>query len=675
MYLNAEHTQMTVAPVRNTAFHLNALGLLEWYDPKSVFLGNMFVHEDGTVTVEVFLKHPFIGFKEYTGFDVRGIVMFPKKYEFPASEVSLPGFFPGETALLNPDGYTRRWNPTEFSAGTIPFNYFDGNLIPHGMGAKATSLVNPYRCYYTKADRRYFAAGDTQARHYHLSFAPGPMVFAYAVDVSWGEATIDLDPKGKPTYIPQSFAVTANSIEPYDIKLKALTGELNCSLSVYAGGSANISVQVSDWNGGALVDFPKITVEAPDLFDGVAHPTDGSGDVTTYTYDIPISNTKVMVPGTHPVLFSFEDPETDPYYVPGKKLTAYQVFMLDVVERNPPFCLDLTGIHSVFGGSYPLSGSPGALHMDCSFVPVKVGGAGGLLFDGGIQGGNEWVQVAAIPGAGGPASATTIIQRKGILAGRALVVQTNDYNGHLIVVSDADADNMLIYSAAGQYLTEYDLGPGDDGRNEPVCLAANPSNGDTWLVGNKGSMGIQLERWVYVEQGSAFKYIAHPMATVDLAPWLGDNPRPLGIAINGEKNWLYLFHAKDQGSVEVFDISQYPPVHLDQWSVSHVIGQDIQTTSVSGLRKLIGADILIDHADGEDAARCRILAFANTAVGGSTLVRLDTWCQTLNSTLLGTPFSCMAINNLAGTSNRTLVFFPLVGSTTYVAFLAPESGW
>jgi len=348
---------------------------------------------------------------------------------------------------------------------------------------------------------------------------------------------------------------------------------------------------------------------------------------------------------------------------------------VNVVEIPPPFCLSQKGIHSVFSGSYNISGTPGALHMDASFLPDKVGGTGSLLFDGGISGGNELVQIAAIPGAGGPVGATTLFQRQGLNAGRALVVQTDELSGHVLLVTDADPDNLLIYDAAGTYLTEYDLGTGDASWNEPVALVTDPTNGDVWMIGHKGSQGIDMERWAYIEQGSTFTYTADFSARVDLLPYMGSDPKPLGIALNGEMHRLYVFHAMDNGTIDVFDYSQFPPTHMDEWSRSNVMGQPIAPSSVSGLRKYVGADLIIDHVGGEDAAQCHMLAFANTASGGSVLIKLDVWAQQMNFASLGTPFACMAINNLPNPSDRTLVLFPTVQSINYIAFLAPTSGW
>lgn len=676
MYLNEDHTSLTVLPSRGTTWHLNALGIIEQYNPKAVTILNTYTHSDGTITASVSMKHPMENMPKYTAFDIRGIMMLPAKYYFPMTKVKLPGLKLGEAALLNADGYTRRWNPSEFSSAVSPFNYFDGKLIPEGMGILANATVNPYRCFFTNPNRRYFESGKEDVRHYHVSFPPGKQVFGYAVDASWGEPTSNIGSDGQPTKIPQSFQLTANSIEPYNITLSSTQSELVCSIGIYASGSMNLTIKVEDWNKGAYVPFDKVKIEAPDLFDGIKNPWTGSGNDYSYAYQIVLPNTKQVFPGKYPVLFSMEVPDVDNTFVPGFPLTAYQVFWAEVKEINPPFCSSLKGIHNLFAGSGNLNGTPGALHMDCAFLPAKVGGTGGLIFDGGIVGGNQHIQVAAIPGTGGNTTANTLFQRKGIDAGRALVVQTNSFNGHIILVNDSDADNMLIFNATGTLLKNYDLGDGQDGLNEPVALVANPSNGDIWLIGHKGNQGIHLERWAYVEgEYGFFQYIADPASTVDLSTYLGSNPKPLGIAVNGLWEMLYVFHARNKGSIEVFDISLVPPVRLDKWSRSNVIGLDVTPTNVSGLRKLIGGDIVIDHADGEDLAKCRILVFANVPDIGSRLVRVDGWCQYLNQSNLGSPFACMAINNLPNVLDRCLVLFPVVPSVNYLTFLAPVSNW
>jgi hypothetical protein len=853
MHLNADHTKIDVEPVRGAAFHLNALAIMEAFDPTSVAVGDSVIHDDGTITVVVTLTHPFPQYTEYTAFDVRGIVMLPAVLEWPAHEVSTPGYLPGQSALLNADGYTRRWNPTEFSGFDRPFSYFDGRYIPEGMGALCTSLVNPYKRFYTLEDRAVFLAGMSHSRHYHMSFPPGPFTFAYAVDASWdkhnprdayatsfeeddqmkdqwttlsqdfGETSywkcdffqgeinnrdetcmsygapetgavlfspafkipsnpddvklylehtilwdqvneydlctmlicpdlnvlhsqpltatnhpygyqndpifhlswwmfdydiegvedeFDLSPALKtfdtgvfylvfayytfdgddgtnlggwtlknmrivdanapPVDIPGDFPRRANSMEPYLCNVTDVQGQLQCSLNDFAGGSVNVKMEVSDWQQGASVLFSHVAVEAPELFEGVAHPWTGSGDVSTYTYEIVVPNTLETEPGEYPALFSIEYPKAeDPYYTPDQVLTAYQMFNLEVEEINPPYCDLATSTHSR-DNTYQLLGSQPNQHLDADFLPVVSGGAGALLFDGGLIGGNEHIMVADIGASGGDKSANTLIQRTGVDAGNAFVIESNEYNGHILIVSSADPDDLLVYNAAGTLLKTYDLGRGEDGYNEPVCLAANPVNGDVWIVGDRGEDGgYRLERWAYLTQGTEFAYSYDPTATIQLEDYLGTSPKPLGLEFNNYYGYLYLFHGRFFGSIDVFELDSRPPAYVEQWSRDNIFGESVVTAHVSGLRKQIGGGIVIDHGDGDLDSRCRVYVFANLQSGSSKLVRLDAWCQSRAIVPIGSLSSCMTLSNLPEPTNRSLVFFPLDAGQAYNFWLAP----
>jgi len=861
MTLNDDHSEIAVEPLRSTQLHLNVVGTIESISPTSIAIGNIVINPDGSITVEVSLTHPLIGYDKYTGFDVRGIMMLPSVYSFPAHALTTPGIFVGESALLNADGYTRRWNPTEFSDGVMPFAYKDGKWIPKGMGALCTSLVNPFKAYYSFTNRRYIKPGDIVIRHYVISFPPGPQVFAYAIDASWepnivtvayqtsfeesdpdsgnwdakelangtptdfwkcgwftgsvnvrdevcsaymGEQigavlfsrefsipddTSDVDLKIKhtlefptdnlydgaavfvtpdfalnpiielscgthaydtlddpyahfdwwtkdyilpdwdifdmspaltqlkalgetkfrvifvfanayddieitkpgwtinemeiwdynapPTEIPGSFPPGANSLEPYEMKLTEVQGSMDCSLGKYAGGSVNVKIQVSDWQGGANVAFDKVRLEAPDLFDGTVSPWTGSGSISTYTYEIAVPNDKKATPGEVPVLLSLISGDEDENYLPEDPLAAYMMFTLEVNEISPPFCLDETAIHTDYAGTFQIQGSSVNQHLTCSFMPIISGGAGGLLYDGGISGDTEHIQVAAIPGQGGTTTGNNLIEFTGGQAGNAFVLEANEFNGHILVVTTDDRDNMLIYNAAGNLLkSSFDLGNGQDGIDEPVVVATNPANGDIWIIGDRGTDGIFLERWAFVKDGDVFDYIKDPASQIDLSGILGGAPKPFGIAFNTYYNVMYLFHGRFFGSLEVYELGHTPPLHNDELSAINLFTKSLTPTLAPGLRKQLGGGIAIDHVDGDgdSAGACRILMFANTDDGGSQLVKYDTWGHKLGSSTLGSPFSCMDINNLPNTADRSLAFFPLSQGMAYSLFLAPV-GW
>ena len=671
--LNDDHTEIAVEPARTVQWHLNALGIIEKVASNSIKIIDIYIYADKSFTVAINLLSPLSDYPEYTAFDVRGIVMLPSSLDFPGLGLTAPTpFFPGP-ALLNSEGYTRRWNPTEFSEGVVPFKYKDGKLIPKGMGAKCDSLVNPFRNFYTNEERHYFMAGGGVTQHYHLAFPPKKMIFGYAVDASWGDPTENLSPKGKPTEIPGSFRISANSVEPYAIKLIDTEGMMKCSLGEYAAGDNNVTFEVDDWQGDACVPSAKVKAEAPALFDGVANPWTGSGTSDQYEYQVVIQNEKQTLPGLYPMLVSVESTgDGDQFWTLDDPLAAYQMFLLEVVEITPPFCNGKIGVHNWNGGMWNISNTYGALHLDCSFLPKLVGAEGAVIFDGGLLGGNEQIQAAAIPGSGGNTNGLTLIQRKGIYAGNANVLQANPFNGHVLLATTADPDNILVYTTAGQLLREYDLGDGDNGSNEPVALTTNPDNGDFWFVGDKGSQGIFFERWAYAEQGGDFDYISDPLNLIDLQPYLDAGAKVLGLALNPYEKFLYIFHSGSNGSIETFDLSVVPPAHKEIYSSSNLFDGPLAPIAVTDLRKVIGADLALDYKDEDKDARCRLTAFATTASFGTQIVRLDAWGQRLGKGSIGGPFSCMAINNLPDVEDRAAVLFKISNQLTYSIYLAPN---
>jgi len=116
--------QFTADPVKGTLdavqlregnMHLNALFFLE--PPPLVNLTLESLQFNGnTIDAEIGLKHPFVGATQFTGFDVCGIFITSGTVTgFDDTDLRMAG--DGDTRLLNPDGYSRWWNPSEFPTG------------------------------------------------------------------------------------------------------------------------------------------------------------------------------------------------------------------------------------------------------------------------------------------------------------------------------------------------------------------------------------------------------------------------------------------------------------------------------------------------------------------------------------------------------------------------------
>ncbi len=106
---------------------------------------------DGLIEVDIGLTHPNDD-AIFTGFDVCGTIISQGSIEASGdSSVLIPG--PDDLHLLNPDGYTRWFNPTEFpyDAEHKMTGYVDGVMGTPDSSADYSATVNAYK---------YFADGD-----------------------------------------------------------------------------------------------------------------------------------------------------------------------------------------------------------------------------------------------------------------------------------------------------------------------------------------------------------------------------------------------------------------------------------------------------------------------------------------------------------------------------------
>ena len=84
-YFNEDHTSVDVVPLRQARLHLNALKFLESYCADCLQITKIKNNGDSTIDLTVRITHPFAGHPEYTGFDVKGIIMFNGSYEYEYS--------------------------------------------------------------------------------------------------------------------------------------------------------------------------------------------------------------------------------------------------------------------------------------------------------------------------------------------------------------------------------------------------------------------------------------------------------------------------------------------------------------------------------------------------------------------------------------------------------------
>ena len=222
-YIDESHENIEVVPKRQKQFHFNAMKYLEGgpcYDCvriDSISPGA----EPGTINIEVAIRNPFPSNNlAYTGFDVKGILMFSSSYSCIVGD--WPEMFPpdggpariswrerGDPEVLNPDGYSFRWSPSYSDYYGYPqpvLKYIPGK---YSMGVP-DAHINAHKNFYTHEKRHMFLPGYEVKRTYIVWLPPGPVIAGYAVEACWEPPIVT--PVGNPE---TDFPITANQPEPY----------------------------------------------------------------------------------------------------------------------------------------------------------------------------------------------------------------------------------------------------------------------------------------------------------------------------------------------------------------------------------------------------------------------------------------------------------------------------
>jgi len=225
-YIPETHDRIEMIPQRISQGHLNVLKWVEDMCYDCVEIAGVHNNGDSTIDVMVRITHPRPGEAVYTGFDVKGIVMFDGTYEMPSVR-TLPPYGDtvyisarelGDPELLNADGFTMRWSPSYDSGSSLPIlNYWKGR---HAFGADPAATLNGYIDFYTNEERHMFEAGKSVTRTYHIHLPQGPISMGYAVEACW--VPPDVMPVTDPV---EDFPISANQAEPYYYRVVINNGE------------------------------------------------------------------------------------------------------------------------------------------------------------------------------------------------------------------------------------------------------------------------------------------------------------------------------------------------------------------------------------------------------------------------------------------------------------------
>jgi len=281
---NTDTGEAHVFQSRQTQTHVNVAGILNNTGGISL-VGHPELNEPqyGSFYFDITLTHPFTK-PAFTGFDVKGILITPGTLSIG----NLKFADVDEIRMGQPDGFTRWWNPTEFSTPGL-FGYNHGNLATAPQTA-LTANVNPYMQFADIIEpedwayeelvsvpldddlgRGRFSAGASNTRQYHIYFPlnPGPeVIVGYAVDASWAPPS-----PNPPTQIPDDFPINANQPEPFFVDFYYSANSLYYdSETMNGGGAMVVEVDVCDWqglkNGSNKFEVSAVRVYCPGLWDG-----------------------------------------------------------------------------------------------------------------------------------------------------------------------------------------------------------------------------------------------------------------------------------------------------------------------------------------------------------------------------------------------------------------------
>jgi len=308
---------------------------------------------NGLFVLDITLAHPFATKLQFSGFDVKGVFI------TPGSLMVGPLFFADvdEARLENADGYTRWWNPTEFTTPGM-LGYTQGILTKSSPSA-LTATVNPYKLFADRlgaedslswivsepldspVGRAVFAAGSTNTRRYEIRFpmTPSPqIVYGYAVDCAWNPPS-----PNPPGEVPDDFPMNANQPEAYRLVVQPTADTLYYDSEAGVGGGVlRLQINVHDWQGQAVGDVePEVSavrVYAPGMMSGGVDAPFLNKTADKARYAVDLSGTAVpSQAGLTLLICRVESSDGSTYKqasapAPNDPLSAFQVIVLDIPD-------------------------------------------------------------------------------------------------------------------------------------------------------------------------------------------------------------------------------------------------------------------------------------------------------------------------------------------------------
>jgi len=337
IYMDPEKDEWEIQPAREVTIHANIRRFLEDGLPCSDCLKIVGISPgpENTKYVQIKISHPWDENTTFTGFDVRGIAMWNGSEFWPVSGLLTQNPSGSDAYVLNADGYTTIFNPTNFPPGSSApiFTYTQGKFATSTF---PNSTLNPYLDYYIGEERHFFPPGESVVRTWQIRMPSSPpFVLGYAVDASWEPP----NPK-PPVNVPDDFPISANRAEPYKLQVYQ-----PAPLEPDPGSETTLEISIWDWQN----DPGEVWVECPQLWEGKAVAQSMSWDGEKTIAFVPVTNALGAAPGKYRALVGAQDSSTSP---PPWDLTAYVFTEIEVGEHvnHPPVAAAFAEQYTAYSG-------------------------------------------------------------------------------------------------------------------------------------------------------------------------------------------------------------------------------------------------------------------------------------------------------------------------------------
>jgi len=375
--IDASSGEVDVVPLRGPDFQINVVKFLQPPSGNPANLG-VILNPDGTdvskgiFDLDILITHPFPG-TNMRGFDVRGIVMGDKGTQLSDFDYDVQYPKPTELRLLNPDGYTRWWNATEFLTpglfGYTPTIMGSGNpkATVNGFKYFADDLAADDPFLLDPETRGTFStqtpSGDpnTLSRNFVIQFplvgGVPQMKFRYAICASFSPP----EPGTTPPAPIEAFGLEANCPEAYQLSVSMLPSSTAYWTSTGSGGDLLLQIEIADWQAaenpdGLPGEIGLVRLESPTLWTGLKDPI-ASGTPVAATipnasaWQVEIENVTPMdeyqdifltVQSADPTTYEPPIPGGG-IYPGGAVLSAYQLYTVKMPGNSAPEIGDIYG--------------------------------------------------------------------------------------------------------------------------------------------------------------------------------------------------------------------------------------------------------------------------------------------------------------------------------------------